>query len=60
MGRQAASLQDIQIREDERRQALARQLDRERGELHERQEQRQQAQTRITGRHCRIIIWIYR
>lgn len=42
----AASLRDIQTREDERRQALAAQQDRERRQLHERQEQRQQAQAR--------------
>lgn len=42
----AASLRDIQNRENERRQALAAQQDRERRQLHERQEQRQQAQAR--------------
>ena len=42
----AASLRDIQNREDERRQALAAQQDKERRQLHERQEQRQQAQAR--------------
>lgn len=40
----AASLRNIQTREDERRQALVAQQDRERRQLHERQEQRQQAQ----------------
>ena len=42
----AASLRDIQNREDERRQALAAQQDKERRQLQERQEQRQQAQAR--------------
>ena len=42
----AASLRDIQTREDERRQALAAQQDKERRQLQERQEQRQQAQAR--------------
>jgi len=42
----AASLLDIQNREDERRQALAAQQGKERRQLHERQEQRQQAQAR--------------
>ena len=42
----AASLEDIQNREAERRQALEARQDRERRQLHERQEQRQQVQAR--------------